>query len=88
MLYSRDSVFLPRQMGREFKRRPLKSMNPTLQATGESLSRITPNGRKCLDAVVKCQKFIAWLQKTIKGDKDTMIVFFLQLLLIINGDTT
>ena len=75
-------------MGREFKRRPLKSMNPSLQATGESLSRITPNGRRCLDAVVKCQKFIAWLQKTIKGDKYTIIVFFLQSLLIIDGDTT
>ena len=87
MLYSYVNIFLPLQMGREFKRRPLKSMSPNLQATGESLSRITPNGRKCLDAVVKCQKFIAWLQKTIKGDKYTMIAF-LQLLMIINGDTT
>ena len=87
MLYSYVNIFLPLQMGREFKRRPLKSMSPDLQATGESLSRITPNGRRCLDAVVKCQKFIAWLQKTIKGDKYTMIAF-LQLLMIINGDTT
>ncbi|XP_067056125.1 E3 ubiquitin-protein ligase rnf213-alpha-like isoform X2 [Acropora muricata] len=65
---------LKNQMGREFKRRPLKSMNPTLQATGESLSKITPNGRACLDAVVECKKFIAWLQKTIKGPQELKVL--------------
>lgn len=55
-------------MNKEFKQRPLKTMNEALQRAGQSLSGITPNRRSCLVAVTRCQEFITWLKNTIAGD--------------------
>jgi len=54
-------------MNREFKERPLKSMNAALQKAGQSLSKITPYRRRCLVDVTRCQDLITWLKKTIAG---------------------
>ena len=55
-------------MNKEFKRRPLRSMNEALQLTGQALAKITPDRKRCLDAVTRCQPLIAWLKSTMSGD--------------------
>lgn len=57
------------QMNREFKQRPLKTMNEALQNAGRLLSRITPDRTRCLVAVTTCQPFITWLKQTIAGNR-------------------
>lgn len=54
-------------MDRNFKQRPLQSMNDALERTGNLLSGITDNHAKSLDVVTQCQDFILWLKETIKG---------------------
>ena len=54
-------------MDRNFKQRPLQSMNDALEGTGNLLSGITDNHAKSLDVVTQCQGFILWLKETIKG---------------------
>ena len=56
------------KMNKEFKRRQLRSMNKALRLTGQALSKITPDRKRCLDAVARCQPLIAWLKGTISGD--------------------
>ena len=55
-------------MNKEFKRRQLRSMNEALKQTGRALAKITPDRKRCLDAVARCQHLIAWLKETISGD--------------------
>ena len=55
-------------MNKEFKRRPLRSMNAALKRTGQALAKITPDRKRCLDAVTRCQPLFAWLKSTISGD--------------------
>ena len=56
------------KMNKEFKRRPLRSMNAALKRTGQALAKITPDRKRCLDAVTRCQTLFAWLKSTISGD--------------------
>ena len=55
-------------MNREFKQRPLGTMNPSLKRAGRSLAKITPNRMRCLVAVIRCQDLITWLKETIAGN--------------------
>ena len=54
-------------MNKEFKQRPLKTMDEALQNAGRLLSLITPERAACLAAVAQCRDFISWIRKTIKG---------------------
>ncbi|XP_068694646.1 E3 ubiquitin-protein ligase rnf213-alpha-like isoform X2 [Montipora foliosa] len=76
---------LNNQMNTEFKRRPLKSINPALQRAGESLSSITYHRRRCLNAVARCQTFISWLRKTVKGPQELKVL--VDLAIISAGET-
>ena len=63
----KNFLFLLKQMNKDFKQRPLQSMNTALQKAARALSKITPNHARCLDAVNRCQNFISWLKEKIKG---------------------
>ena len=65
-------------MNKEFKQRPLQSMNTALQNAGRALSKITPNHVRCLAAVNRCQDFISWLKETIKGRRVAKCVMFIR----------
>ena len=43
-------------------------MNEALKLTGQALAKITPDRKRCLDAVARCQPLITWLKDTISGD--------------------
>ncbi|KAK2555497.1 E3 ubiquitin-protein ligase rnf213-alpha [Acropora cervicornis] len=73
------------QMNKEFKRRQLRSMNEALQLTGQALSKITPERKRCLDAVARCQPLIAWLKGTISGPQELKVL--VDLAIISAGET-
>ena len=63
------NIFLPffTQMTKEFKQKPLTTMNAALQHAGRLLSLITPERAECLAAVAICKDLISWIRETIKG---------------------
>ncbi|XP_022783821.1 E3 ubiquitin-protein ligase rnf213-alpha-like [Stylophora pistillata] len=70
----RDVEILHNQMNRNFKERPLKSMDEALEKTGNLLSGITDNHARSLDVVRKCEVFILWLKETIKGPQELKVL--------------
>ncbi|CAH3029473.1 unnamed protein product, partial [Porites evermanni] len=65
---------LENQMNKEFKQRPLKTMDKALQNAGRLLSLITPERAECLAAVAQCRDFISWIRKTIKGPQELKVL--------------
>ncbi|XP_068694638.1 E3 ubiquitin-protein ligase rnf213-alpha-like [Montipora foliosa] len=76
---------LKNQMGKEFKQRPLGSMNAAMHRASRLLSGITPERKLCLDAVAGCQPFITWLKATISGPQELKVL--VDLAIISAGET-